>query len=136
MHIVCYQPKRYQQWYQGPLSEKVRVGEASSGEKKLVLARMSETAVLIWTVAIFGILCFVIYKLVTGGVRDYVVHGQRYSPLRAFLLDKETNSYSLSKFQFFLFSLVFVFGYLYVLLCRWLVQWQFTLPDVPSNLAG
>jgi hypothetical protein len=136
MHIVGYQPKRYQQWYQGPLSVKVRVGDASSGEKKLVLARMSETQVLIWTVAIFGIICFIIYRLVTSGVDHYVVHGKRYSPLRAFLLDKETNSYSLSKFQFFLFSLVFVFGYLYVLLCRWLVQWQFTLPDVPSNLAG
>ncbi|MDP8979239.1 MAG: hypothetical protein M3O35_01465 [Acidobacteriota bacterium] len=136
MHIVGYPPKRYQQWYQGPMSVKVRVSGTESGEKKLVLARMSETAVLIWTVAIFGILCFVIFRLVTGGVRDYEVHGKHYSPLRSFLLDKETNSYSLSKFQFFAFSLVFVFGYLYVMLCRWMVQWQFTLPDVPSNLAG
>ena len=40
------------------------------------------------------------------------------------LLDKETNSYSLSKFQLFLFTAVFVFGYIYLFLCRWLVQWN------------
>ncbi len=56
--------------------------------------------------------------------------------MQSFILDPQTNSYSLSKFQLLVFSATFIFGYLYVLLSRWLVQWQFTLPDVPSTIAG
>src|SRR3989442_6398710 len=81
-------------------------------------------------------LAYVIYLFVAAGMRDKVIHGRRYSPFWAFFIDKQTNSYSLSKFQFLLFSSVFVFGYLYVFLCRWLVQWQFALPDVPGSFTG
>jgi hypothetical protein len=33
-------------------------------------------------------------------------------------------------------SAIFVYGCLYVFLCRWLVPWQFALPDVPSNVSA
>ena len=122
--------------YQGPLTFKVGVGNSYSGEKKLTLSRMSETGVLLWSLGIFLVLAYLIYRLVSRGMRDNVIHGRRYSPFWAFFIDKQTDSYSLSKFQFLSFSSVFVFGYLYVFLCRWLVQWQFTLPDVPSSFTG
>src|SRR5437867_7602133 len=81
-----------------------------------------------------GYSCF--FFRAEDGIRDNDIHGRRYSPFWAFFIDKQTNSYSLSKFQFLSFSSVFVFGYLYVFLCRWLVQWQFALPDVPSSFTG
>lgn len=56
--------------------------------------------------------------------------------LQSFILDPETSSYSLSKFQLLMFSATFIFGYLYVLLARWLVQWVPALPDVPPQLSG
>ena len=122
--------------YQGPINVRVRAGDTLSNPTKLVLARVSATGVLIATVALFGALAYTIYRLVARGMKGTMIHGVRYSPLHAFFLDGQTQTYSLSKFQLFAFSFAFIFGYLYVLLCRWLVQWQFVLPDVPANLAA
>jgi hypothetical protein len=133
LHVVGYQAGSYQ----GPLTFSVQVANGTrSPEKKLTLSRMSETGVLLWSIGIFLILAYIIYRLVASGIRDNTIHGKRHSPFWSFFIDKQTNSYSLSKVQFLLFSSVFVFGYLYVFLCRWLVQWQFALPDVPSSFAG
>ena len=122
--------------YQGPINVRVRAGDTLSNPTKLVLARMSAAGVLIATVALFGVMAYTIYYLVARGMKGTTIHGVRYSPLHAFFLDGQTQTYSLSKFQLFAFSFAFIFGYLYVLLCRWLVQWLFVLPDVPANLAA
>jgi hypothetical protein len=122
--------------YQGPIRFIVRVRGVDSGEKTLVLSRMSEMGVVVCSLAIFLILAYIIYLLVARGMKDIVIDGQKYSPFWSFFIDKATNTYSLSKFQLFAFSAIFVYGYLYVFLCRWLVQWQFVLPDVPSNVSG
>jgi len=132
LHVIGYQNERYQ----GPLLLSVQVGTARSAEKPLVLSRMSETGVLFFSIAIFLALGFLIYRLVAQGMRDNVIDGRRFSPFWSFFIDKQTNSYSLSKFQLLAFSSVFVFGYLYVFLCRWLVQWQFVLPDVPTSFSS
>jgi hypothetical protein len=132
LHVVGYKNESYQ----GPLTFSVQVGSVRSAEKRLTLSRMSETGVLLFSTAIFLVLAYIIYRLVAGGLRDNVIDGKRYSPFWSFFIDKQTNSYSLSKFQLFSFFSVFVFGYLYVFLCRWLVQWQFVLPDVPSSFSG
>jgi hypothetical protein len=132
LHILNYAGEHYQ----GPLQLSVGVGSGRSEKKPLVLSRMSETGVLIWTIVVFSALALIIYRLVSTGIKTQIIGGERYSPFWAFFLDGQTNSYSLSKFQLFLLSSAFVFGYLYVLLCQWLVQWHFELPDVPSNVAG
>lgn len=132
LHVVGYKSESYQ----GPITFSLQVGGVRSAEKKLTLSRMSETGVLIVSIAIFLLLGYIIYRLVARGMRDNVIDGKRYSPFWSFFIDKQTNSYSLSKFQLLAFFSVFVFGYLYVFLCRWLVQWQFVLPDVPSSFAG
>jgi hypothetical protein len=132
LHVLGYQNEHYQ----GPLLVSVGVGSARSAQKPLVLSRMSETGVLVTSIAVFLVLGFFIYRLVARGMQDNIIDGKRYSPWFAFFLDKQTNTYSLSKFQFLLFSSVFVFGYLYVFLCRWLVQWVFVLPDVPGSFSA
>jgi len=60
--------------------------------------------------------------------------GDKFWSLRGFLIDQDTNSYSLSKFQLTLFTLVTIFGYIYVFVCDLFVQWKFVLPPVPENL--
>jgi hypothetical protein len=132
LHIVGYQAEHYQ----GPLTFSVGVGSVRSTEKQLVLSRMSEPGVLFSSVALFLGLAFVIYRLVARGMRDNIIDGNHYSPFWSFFIDKETNTYSLSKFQLLAFSSVFVFGYVYVFLCSWLVQWHFALPDVPSSFSA
>jgi hypothetical protein len=134
LHVSGYSSERYQ----GPLSLSVGItgSNVRSAEKPLVLSRMSETGVLFWSMVIFLALGLLVYRLVTRGTRDKTINGRRYSAFSFFLIDKQTNSYSLSKFQLLLLFSCFVFGYLYVFLCRWLVQWQFVLPDVPSSFSG
>jgi hypothetical protein len=132
LHVIGYKAAPYQ----GPLTLTVQVGSATSQSTQLVLSRMSETGVIFSSAAIFLGFGWIIYRLVSGGMGRSMIGGRRYAPFQAFFLDKESNSYSLSKFQFLLFSSTFVFGYLYVFLCRWLVQWQFILPDVPSSFSG
>jgi hypothetical protein len=137
LHVVGYLGEAYQ----GPLSFKVQVGDVQSAvEKPLVLARLSPAGIRFWSIIIFSVLAYTIYWLVAKGLRnnavDTVIGGQSYSPLESFVLDKETDTYSLSKFQLLLFAGTFVFGYVYVFLCGWLVQWHFILPDVPVSFSG
>src|SRR5262249_47842257 len=48
-------------------------------------------------------------------------------------LDRQTNSYSLSKFQLIAWTAVAIFGYVYVLFCRTLIQWDFGFPPIPNG---
>jgi hypothetical protein len=64
----------------------------------------------------------------------YTISGKTYGPLAAFLLDKETNSFSLSKFQLLAWTCVAVFGYVYLFLSRMLIQWDFSFPPIPDGL--
>lgn len=133
MHVYGYKGEPYQ----GPLELRARVGSVTTQHKQsLILARMSAGGVFMAAIGIFLLLCLLIYRLVRSGVDKLVIDGKPVPPWAAFFLDRETNSYSLSKFQLFAFGFVFLFGYLYVFFCRWLVQWQFLLPDIPSNLSA
>jgi len=50
-----------------------------------------------------------------------------------FFLDGQTNSFSLSKFQLIAWTAVAIFGYVYVLFCRTLIQWNFNFPKIPAG---
>src|SRR3984893_7542256 len=132
LHVLGYKGERYQ----GPLLLSVGVGSVRSAEKQLVLSRISETWVLVASVGIFLFVGFIVFLLVAKGLRSVTGGGRLASVFWSLFIDKQTNSYSLSKFQLLMFSSVFLFGYLYVFLCHWLVQWQFTLPDVPTSFSG
>jgi hypothetical protein len=69
------------------------------------------------------------------GNGSHTVLGQTYRA-RAFLIDTETDTYSLSKLQFYAWSAAALFGYCYLALSRWLVQGHVDIPDVPENLPG
>jgi hypothetical protein len=120
--------------YQGPLRVRVWVRNVPSEfSGSFTLSRVDHRVIVLLTIAFFGLLMYVVYRLVSRGVQDYTIAGRSYSPLAAFLIDKTTDSYSLSKFQLFAFSLVSFFGYVYVFLCRALVQWNFSFPEIPDN---
>ncbi len=133
MHIVGYHAERYQ----GIVKIGVRVGNvAAADEKPLILARYSGPVVVLMSAAATGILFWFVYYIVAKGLAKNKVGNKRLQLLQTFIFDPQTNSYSLSKFQLMMFSATFIFGYVYVLLSRLLVQWQFSLPDVPATIAG
>jgi hypothetical protein len=124
--------------YQGSLSVRVIVQikdkELSSKfSDPFTMSRVDYRIIVFLAFALFGLLMYVVYQLVSKGVRGYTVAGRKYSPLAAFVMDKSTDTYSLSKFQLFALSMVAFFGYVYVFLCRALVQWNFAFPEIPDN---
>jgi hypothetical protein len=127
--------------YQGPLQVRVWVkqkadateGAASAYSDPFTLSLVDHRIIVWLAFVVFFLLMYIVYRLVTKGSKGYTVAGQRYSPIAAFLIDKTTDTYSLSKFQLFALSSVAFFGYVYVFLCRALVQWNFTFPDIPDN---
>jgi hypothetical protein len=133
LHIVGYKGEPYQ----GPLTLRVLTGTVqSSALKPLVLARMGPVSIRITAFALFSLLALIVYLLVRSGFKGNMMDGSRPNPIQALLLDSQTDTYSLSKFQLLLFSATFIFCYLYVFLCGWLVQWQFVLPDVPAKFSA
>jgi len=125
-------PRRYP--YQGPMRVRVFVKDTPSEfSSSFTLSRVDHRIIAWLTFTLFGLLMYLVYRLVSKGIQGYEVAGRKYSPIAAFLIDKSTDSYSLSKFQLFALSMVAFFGYVYVFLCRALVQWNFTFPEIPDN---
>jgi hypothetical protein len=120
--------------YQGPMKLQVFVNKVPSDlSAPLTLSRLDPRLVVGIALAVFALFMYIVFKLVTKGSKGYMVAGRPYSPLAAFLIDKSTDTYSLSKFQLFALSMVSFFGYIYVFLCRALVQWNFAFPEIPEN---
>lgn len=120
-----------------PLEVGVRVGSGDNVAKAadpLVFSSISKTRLQIYAVGAFFLLIGIVFALVQTGLRLRNGKNDKFSSLSAFLIDQDTNSYSLSKFQLVLFTLVTVFGYIYVFVCHLFVQWKFELPPVPEGL--
>jgi hypothetical protein len=132
VHVVNFPRAKYD----GPINIQVQVGKNVSNALPLTISRVSERGALIGALLAFGAIMLVVVRLVWKGVGDHMIGDKRYGPWTSFFLDKETNTYSLSKFQLLLWTSVFVFGYVYLFLCRMLIQWKFGLPPVPDGLPG
>ena len=67
--------------------------------------------------------------------KKHTGRGQNYNVLQVLFLESETNTYSLSKFQFLNWTLAALFGYAYLVIGRMLVQ-HLGWPDIPATLPG
>lgn len=122
--------------YSGPLSLRIRVGDAVSEPVSTIFARVSKKIPIIISVIVLVLLGALLYFLIQKGVGIYKIQDSLYGPLRALFLDKSNNTYSLSKFQFYLWTAASVFGYAYLTLSRSLIQWNFEFAPIPENLPG
>ena len=124
--------------YAGQIQIQVRVGDGNnvSNPIPLTISRVSARAAIIGALATITIIMLIVLRFIWAGVDGHVIGYKHFGPLTALFLDKETNTYSLSKFQLLLWTSVFIFGYVYVFLCRMLVQWKFDLPPIPDSMTG
>jgi hypothetical protein len=127
---------------------KAGLGTALTGDHKLALRagdHTSSKAILVafspYTVgAIRQIAAFVTALLVAGIVALTLFGGgphrigQQRHLANAFLIDTETDTYSLGKFQAYLWLVAALAGYLYLALSRSLVQGKMGIVDMPDNL--
>jgi hypothetical protein len=130
VHVRGYHPAKYK----GPVDIKVQVGNNTSNVLRTTFSGITEQGVRLTAILVFGLLLLIVVGLVWKGIGGYKIDGETYSPLSSFFLDKETNSFSLSKFQLLAWTAVAVFGYLYLFLCRMLIQWDFSFPPIPDGL--
>ena len=131
LKLVGFRPDKYS----GPTSMRVHTGKNVSQAVKVTLSRIAAPLVLLAALVVFFGLAWIVIRLVSKDVKEYRISGKAYGPFTGFFLDKETNSFSLSKFQLLAWTAVSVFGYVYLFACRTLVQWDLSsFPPIPDNL--
>lgn len=79
--------------------------------------------------------CCGLVMLLIWTVRKYRIGDTAYGVLSILFLDPETDTYSLSKLQFYMWTGAAIFAYAYFVICRLFVQ-RSIFPDVPSSLPG
>lgn len=130
LNVLNYRPRRYE----GPASFEVRVGNNVSLAQKITFSGLRAETLRFVAIGVFLVLAAIVFGLVLRGIRQNALAGESYSPIAAFFLDRQTNSYSLSKFQIIAWTTVSIFGFVYLFLCRAYVQWNFTFPPIPQGL--
>jgi hypothetical protein len=130
LRVSNYRPGNWE----GPASFKVQVGNNVSNAQQLVFSRMRAETLRWAAIAVFLVIFSIVLALVWKGVKGNRVAGESTGVLGAFFLDRQSNSYSLSKFQVLAWTSVAVFGYVYLFLCRVFIQWKFGLPPIPDGL--
>jgi len=119
--------------YEGPVLFRVHTANSISDTKRVVFSSISENGLRALATLASLVIALLVLLLVWRGIGIYKIAGESYTPLSSFFLDKETNSYSLSKFQLVAWTAVAVFGYIYLLCCQTLIQWNFSFPNIPSG---
>ena len=122
--------------YRGVQSLRVRVGDQYS-EKPIQVTlsqvdrKMPALIAVVVVALIIALIAFLLWRKIwtTSGRR-------RVNLLSAIFLDQETNTYSLSKLQFYLWTFAALFGYVYLSVSRSLVQGNLEFADIPENLPG
>ena len=121
--------------YEGPVNFRLRVGDGVSETKRVIFSAITSNGLRALAIFVSFALAVIVLAVVWKGVRLCSV-GECYGFLDSFFLDKETMSYSLSKFQLVAWTIVVVFGYVYVYFCRILIQWDYSFPSIPASWAG
>ena len=122
--------------YYGRLKLQVRVGDNTSDSTWITFSRVSREVPWAVALAIVVLLSAMVYIPVTWSIRDYKIGAFRYRPWTIFLLDQDTETLSLSKFQLYLWTGVAIFGYIYLTVARSLVQGVFEFAPIPEGLPG
>jgi hypothetical protein len=119
---------------EGPAGFEIQVGNNVSNAQQLVFSRIRAETLRWAAIVIFLVIAGIALGLVWKGVKGNELAGEKTGVVGAFFLDRQSNSYSLSKFQVIAWTSVSVFGYIYLFLCRVFIQWTFSLPTIPDGL--
>jgi hypothetical protein len=114
---------------------KVRVGAQESEPVNIRLSLIGRDTPV--RIALFlGLLLFAAVLFLAGRRNPLIIGGKKFGLISRLLIDAETETYSLSRFQFFLWTLVAILSYLYLAISTWLVQGKLDFLDVSDGLPG
>lgn len=118
--------------YEGPVNIRLRVGNNVSDPKPVTLSHLPEFGVRALAIVASLVFAVIVLAMVWKGIK-LAKSSESGGVLDWFFIDRQTNSYSLSKCQLIAWTAVAIFGYVYVLLCRTLIQWDFHFPPIPNG---
>jgi hypothetical protein len=115
---------------------RVGVGGHDSEPVDMRLSRVARGIPLAWALVGFVAIVALVLFTTSQGFGGETIAGTKYGFPAALLLDSETNTYSLSRLQFYVWTSVAIFGYFYLAISRSLVQGHLEFVDIPSGLPG
>jgi len=118
----------------GQLRIAIGFGDTPSETRLFRVFSMTAVEVAIIAAVIASALALLPIAMLSLVKRPYSIAGQPYK-LRMLFLDPETDTYSLSKLQFYLWTIAALFAYAYLFISRVKVQLS-TWPDIPTTLPG
>jgi hypothetical protein len=124
--------------YAGAVGIQIGVGEGLSNIYPTFLSPVPQEIPLISTVGV-SIVIFLLILLLSMGLVKNTKTGKPnhlFSIPKKFFIDSETNTISLSTFQFYVWTFAAILGYLYLFFSRSLIQGRFEFIDIPSGLPG
>lgn len=111
----------------------IRIADAQSEFQTITFSRIGEFRLRCTAVLVFLALVAVVLGLVWKGIENNKLAGHKTGVVSAFFLDRQTNSFSLSKLQVILWTTVCVYSYVYLYLCRIFIQGSSDFPQIPDN---
>src|SRR5207253_3764745 len=123
--------------YKGIPHFQLRVGDVQTTEwKPVTFSNVGRSIPLQYAGgATLGFL-LIIVGLLAAMRKGQTLGTRRLSYLRALLIDEETWTCSLSKLQFYLWTIVAIFSYIYFTVARSLIQSKVEISDIPEGLPG
>jgi hypothetical protein len=118
----------------GTVQLMVGYGDTPSKPQVFRVFSMGRNQVAAWSGGIALALALLPLVLLSSLQRAYRIAGSDYK-WRMLFLDPETDTYSLSKLQFYLWTVAAIFGYAYLFISKVVVQLA-PWPDVPASLPG
>lgn len=118
----------------GEFHVQVAVGDQISKPQIFRVYPFGKISVAFMAAVVALILALLPLLLLSWVKESYTISRQEYK-LRLLFLDPQTDTYSLSKLQFYLWTNAALFGYAYLFISRVLIQ-HGIWPDIPPNLPG
>jgi hypothetical protein len=129
--------KQFLSEFKGKQSVSLVRNGAESALQELYVVNASPTTPRNYALGITLALVVLIYVLLNASGKTMPAKsGNGSYLLTALFLDEETQTYSLSKCQFYAWTLAAVLGYVFFAVARSVVQGSPDFPDIPGNLPG
>ncbi len=127
--------------FAGAATLQVRVGDSASNKITTLLSGHGKLSVRLISGAVVALLVVLVLWLAGSGRSlssppNGSARSRRARVRDALFLDEETQSYSLTKFQFYAWTGAALLGYVYLTLSRSLVQGELQFGDIPQGLPG
>ncbi len=119
----------------GRLLVRVDIGDRASESQTFIVYSQNTLSVALCSAVIAAVLALIPVAMLSLMSGSYRIGRDNELRRRLLFLDPQTDTYSLSKLQFYLWTLAALFAYAYLFISKVFVQGQ-QWPDVPGTLPG